>query len=376
MAERPIDIVQCTFSPTLWHRTPYLVVSLELKNDTTVGKYLFPGIATLELFGEVVTFAVPTVQSPGSHQSGPWGATFEGAGVGQAYLYWRSGSTRRVYCSFEIGAMQLKSLADSFESRDTGPYRLQLELGVVEEQSVVIRTDPNGPARQEAIPKSSEGIFAYVEGHFKAHEWREWMKAWGVASEAIYIPTQLAVALRRIQLTMGVGFEWEVISELLKSYRGSQAEAFLVTTEDRLQATMAQLIADAAKEVKIMCRALDETLLDALAEAVNRGVEVKVVTVPTEKLKQEKYPETTRLAEAVRKVSSMRIQLKTNPKQHSRIIVSERAALVGSADPDYYGLKVHRNASIYTTNPTVVNAAMWFFDKLWEESEAPSSAQK
>jgi len=97
-------------------------------------------------------------------------------------------------------------------------------------------------------------------------------------------------------------------------------------------------------------------------------VAVKIVTVPTEKLKQEKYPEISRLAEALRKVS-LKTEVKKNVKQHARLIVLEKAALVGSADPDYYGLKIQKNASIYTTNATVVNAVKLFFDKVWQESK-------
>lgn len=52
---------------------------------------------------------------------------------------------------------------------------------------------------------------------------------------------------------MGVGFEWEVISELLRSYRGSKAEAILVTSEDELQLKMTQVITSAEKQLLIMC---------------------------------------------------------------------------------------------------------------------------
>ena len=273
-----------------------------------------------------------------------------------------------VYCCFEVGAMVMNSLARTFETQGTGHYRIDLELGVVEHATTMIRNDASESIKQEGVAKPSEGILAYVEGQVKAYEWQEWMQTWGVASEVIYIPTQLASELRVIKPTMGVGFEWEVISELLKSYQGSKAEAILVTSEEELHLKMTQVIESAEKQLLIMCRALDETLLTPIVEAQGRGVAVKIVTVPTEKLKQEKYPEISRLAEAWKKLSS-KIPVKRNVKQHARVIVSERAVLVGSADPDYYGLKIHKNASIYTTNATVVNAAKLFFDRIWQESE-------
>lgn len=367
MSERPADIQKCTFMPRLWHKTPYLVCSIELKNDTSIGKYLFPIIAKLEMFGEFVAFATPTLESPGSHRSGPWATTYESGGIGEANFYWNPERKQCLYCCFEMGAMVLNSLAATFDNKENGPYRIDLELGVVEEHMVMARRDPNEPVSQGVIPRPSPGISAYIEGIVKVYEWWEWMKAWGVASETIYLPTQLASQLRAIKPTMGVGFEWEVISELLKSYQGWKSEATLVTSEGELQLKMSELIENAQKQLLIMCRALDETLLTPISLAQDRGVTVKIITTPTEKLKHEKYPEISRLTEALRKASE-KIPVKENAKQHARVIISENATLVGSADPDYYGLKIHKNASIYTTNPTVVSAAKFFFDKVWQES--------
>jgi len=369
MSERPIDIVRSTLTPQLWHKTPYLVWAIELKNETSVGKYLLPGVARLEMFGELVAFAMATPESPGSHRGALWGAIWQGAGINQARFYWKEGTSRQLYCCFEIDAMVLNSLASSFERKNIGPYRVDLELSVIEGHTMMVCKDLNGVVSQETVARPSEGLSNYVEGQVKAYEWWEWMKAWGVACEAIYLPTQLMNQLRAIKPTMGVGFEWEVISELVKSYQGSTAEAILVTSEDKIQEKMAEVIEGAKKELLIMCRAFDETLLPAIAEAQDRGVVVKIVTVPTQRLKQEKYPEIGRLEEALKKASP-KIQVKKNAKQHARLIVSECVALVGSTDPDYYGLKVHKNASVYTTNPTVVNAAKLFFESVWQESEA------
>jgi hypothetical protein len=218
------------------------------------------------------------------------------------------------------------------------------------------------------MPKLFQGILAYAGRHVKKDEWREWLKTWGVASEAIYLPTRLASELRAIKPTMGVGYEWEVISELVKSYRGARAEAILVTSGDEIQAKMAEVIAGAKKELLIMCRAFDKMLFPPLTEAQNRGVAVKIVAVPIQRVKGEKSRE-RRLEEAW-KEASVKFQLKKNENQHARLIISECAALVGSADPDYYGLKDHKNACVYTTNPTVINAAKLFFESVWQESKA------
>jgi len=369
MDERPINIVRFTLTPQLWHKTPYLVCAIELKNETNVGKYFLSGVARLEMFGELVASAPATTESPGSHRSELWGATWQGAGINRANFYWKEGTSRWLYCCFEIGAMVLNSLTTSFERKDIGPYRVDLELSVVEDHTLRMFKSPDGIISDETIAKPSEGLSTYVEGQIKVYDWQEWMKTWGVACEAVYLPTQLTNRLRAIKPTMGVGFEWEVISELVKSYQGSTAEAILITSGDEIQAKMAEVIAGAKKELLMMCRAFDETLLPAIAQARDRGVMVRIVTVPTQKLKQEKYPEIGRLEEALKKAFP-KIQVKENAKQHARLIISECVALVGSTDPDYYGLKIHKNASIYTTNPTVVNAAKLFFESVWQESEA------
>ena len=357
MSERPIDILKCTFMPQLWHKTPYLVCILKLKNDTSIGKYLFPNTAKLEISGELVAFGTPTFESPGSHTSGS-GASCEGGGITTDDFYWNTETRRDVYCCFEVGAMVMNSLARTFETKDTDRYRIELEL-----VEVHIAT--------ASEIRFNDRIVAYVEGQLKAPEWQEWMQRWGVASEAIYIPTEIANELRKIKPTMRVGFEWEVIIELLKSYQGSEAESILVTSEAELNLKMTQVIEGAEKQLLIMCRAFDETFLTPIVEAQGRGVAVKIVTVPTEKLKQEKHSDdiSSRMGQALKKLSSSKIPAKKNVSQHARVIVSEKAALVGSTDPDYFGLKIHKNASIYTTNATVVNAALLFFHRIWQESE-------
>jgi hypothetical protein len=372
MSERPIDIVEFTLTPQLWHKTPYLVCTIELRNDTSVGKYLFPRLARLEMFDKLVAFAIPTFVSSGSRGGGAWVTTWRGGGMNPVNIYWSKGTSQSLYCCFEMNAMVLNSLSDAFETNDAVPCRFDLELGIFEDLEMMVQraAPPPGYPRQETIlmPKLSQGILAYAARHVKNYEWLEWLKTWGVAIEAIYLPTRLASELRAIKPTMGVGFEWEVISELVKSYQGSMAEAILVTG-DEIQAKMAEVIAGAKKELLIMCRAFDKTLLPHVAEAQDRGVVVKVVTVPTQKLKQEKYPEIGRLEEAL-KEASVKFQVKKNGKQHARVIISECVALVGSGDPDYYGLKVHRNACVYTTNPTVINAAKLFFESVWQESQS------
>ncbi len=171
MGNRPLDILKSALTARLWHKTPYLICTLELENDTSIGKYLFPTTAKLEIFGELIALAIPTLESPGSHRSGPWATTYETGGISMADFYWKAGTRRHLYCCFEIGAMVLNSLVSNFDNKENGPYRIDLELGTIEEQMIMVQRQPRGPMSQEEIPKPSEGILAYVEGMVKVHEW-------------------------------------------------------------------------------------------------------------------------------------------------------------------------------------------------------------
>ena len=75
---------------------------------------------------------------------------------------------------------------------------------------MMVRKDQSGAVSQETVARPSEGISAHVEGQAKVYEWREWMRVWGAACEALYLPTQLMNQLRTIKPTMGVGFESEL----------------------------------------------------------------------------------------------------------------------------------------------------------------------
>lgn len=368
MNDRPMDVSKCKLMPRIWHKTPYLQCALEFSNSTNINKHVFPSSAKIEIFGELVAYTIPTFVSPGSVRGVPWGGTCEGSKIGVIDSDWKAGTKRFLYCCFEIGAMALNSLADAFQTKGNGSYRVEVELDTIEEQSMMVRRSPNGPITEEPVPRLHKGILVYVEGQINIHDWHTWTQTWGVASEAIYLPKELANRLRAIKPVMAVGVEWEVITELLKSYQGLKAESILTTSEDELETKMAEVIVNAEKQLMILCRALDEMLVPQMIATRDKGVDVRIVMVPTDKLRDEKYPQLARIEQALKKVCP-RIKVRMNVQQHARMVVSEKAVLVGSTDPDYFGLKIHKNASVYTTDATVVYAAQLFFDKLWQESE-------
>lgn len=366
--KRPIDILKCDTKPRSWHKMPYLVCDIEVANNASTGIYLLPLAAKLEMFGELVAFCVPIFISPGSHSSGTWGTTSGGGVLRQANLHWDQGTIRHLYCCFEIHPMVLHSLATAFETNTITDYRLELEIAVLQELTAIVNIDPSGSgSRTMLIP--GDGLTMYTEGQVKTHDWQDWMKSWGASIEVIYLPKELASSLREIKPRMGVGIDWEVISELLRNYQGEKSEIVLLSSEHDLELKMREIIAGANKELLIMCRAFDETFLTPIIEAQDRGATVKLIAVPIERLREEKFREPSRLTQAQKKASS-KLHIKTNISQHARIIVSEQAALVGSTDPDYFGLKIHKNASVFTTNPSVIQAAKLFFNSLWEEAEA------
>jgi len=141
-----------------------------------------------------------------------------------------------------------------------------------------------------------------------------------------------------------------------------------------------EVAGDAEKELFVLCRALDKTdhaFFEALSWTAKRGeyrgepnaVDVKVVISPLSALRRERYQELRRVEEAVKELVTVGVQVRQNPRQHARLIVSEHEAVVGSADPDYFGVHIHRNVSIYTNARGAVRSMLEFSKQVWDESQ-------
>ena len=229
-----------SIEPRSWHRVPYLILTLEVENSAT-GTSLLPLNARLYLLNELVGYCVPTFSSPDSRSNGRWTTTCGGGVQTQPNIYWDKGRRRSLYCCFAINPMAFYSLGVSFEKNGSAIYRLEMEIGVSQELEANLAF-PNGATGISTIVIPSDGIIAYIEGQVKAYDWHDWMKSWGASIETIYLPTDIANSLREIKPKMGVGMDWEVISELVRKDKGGQVENVLLTSEQDLESRMKEII--------------------------------------------------------------------------------------------------------------------------------------
>ena len=207
-------------------------------------------------------------------------------------------------------------------------------------------------------------------------EWVDFLKSWGYETTLIYVPFNVAEKLQETMKTMGFLKEWEVIDELIKKFKDIKPQQVLLCTKETLKQRYLELVNATSKQLLIMCRAIDKLVGEYVAKAkVEKNIDVKVIITPISRLKRERFPEISRFGETIRSLRDIGVEIKQNENMHARILVADDKAIMGSTDPDYYGLMSHINASIYTDDPTVVEKAKMFFDSVWRKSRQVTTHQ-
>lgn len=224
--------------------------------------------------------------------------------------------------------------------------------------------------RDEAIVYESGTIHKFeFEHEIGEMEWIDLLKEWGYRTTLIYLPVDLAEKLRELMKTAGFLKEWEVINELIKKFKGIKPQQILLCRKETLKSKYLELINTASKQLLILCRAIDNLTGEHIIKAKRgKNIDVKIITAPIRQLKREKVPELRRFSEALKSLRDNGAEIKQNKNIHARILIADDKAIIGSTDPDYYGLTLHINASLYTEDPTVVEKARMFFDEIWRES--------
>ena len=207
-------------------------------------------------------------------------------------------------------------------------------------------------------------------------EWVDFLKSWGYRTTLIYVPVNIAEKLQETMKTMGFLKEWEVIDELMKKFKDIKPQQVLLCTKETLKQRYLELVNTTSKQLLIMCRAIDKLVGEHLAKAkAEKNIDVKVIIAPISRLKHERFPEISRFGETIRSLRDIGVEIKQNKNIHARILIADDKAIVGSTDPDYYGLMSHINASIYTEDPTVIEKAKMFFDDVWRKSRQVTTRQ-
>ena len=224
--------------------------------------------------------------------------------------------------------------------------------------------------RDEAIVCESGTVHKFdLQHEIGEIEWIDLLKEWGYRTTLIYVPVGLAEMLRERMKTAGFLKEWEVIDELIKKFKGIKPQQIFLCRKETLKQKYLELINMASKQLLIMCKAIDNLTGEPIIKAKRgKNIDVKIITAPISRLKREKFPEIRRFSEALKSLAYNGAEIKQNDNIHARILIADDKAVIGSTDPDYYGLTLHINASLYTEDPTVVEKARMFFDEIWRKS--------
>jgi len=215
--------------------------------------------------------------------------------------------------------------------------------------------------------------FQYTVGEI---EWVDFLKSWGYRTTLVYVPVNVAEKLQETMKTLGFLKEWEVVDELMKKFKDFKPQQVLLCTKETLKQRYLELVNTTSKQLLLMCRAIDKLVGEHIIKAkTEKNVDVKVIVAPISRLKRERFPEISRFQETIRGLCDSGVEIKQNENIHARILVADDKAIVGSTDPDYYGLMSHINASIYTEDPTVIEKAKEFFNDTWRKSRQVTTPQ-
>jgi len=198
--------------------------------------------------------------------------------------------------------------------------------------------------------------------------WYGWARDWGKRVEWMYLPSSLGQRLRKLREELGVSSEWEVVSELVEARKVGEVENLLVHGSG-LKETIKKVLNRTQTELLIAAVAVDTTIVDHISQVRTRGADVRLVIRPLKNLLGPRKRERRTIATAIQRLLEAGVLIREHPDAHARFIVSDGSAVVGSTDLDNYGLNVHRNASVFTRDPTVVDGLKLFFEEVWEESE-------
>jgi phosphatidylserine/phosphatidylglycerophosphate/cardiolipin synthase-like enzyme len=140
---------------------------------------------------------------------------------------------------------------------------------------------------------------------------------------------------------------------------------FVCTSPDRreIKEKVTQAIDAATEPYEILITGyFDNALVDKLIRALRRGVQVRLV-VP------HYHPNEHDNISATRRVKTSNGQVRQHESNHARLMVfGTKGVLVSSADPKTDGLDQNYEAGIWTTNRTLVQNSIDFFEVIWHES--------
>jgi len=198
--------------------------------------------------------------------------------------------------------------------------------------------------------------------------WFDWLRTWGYSTTLIQIPTELARKLQELTKEVGYLKEWEVISAALRHFNLEKQKIMLLRGNVRiphLKNIVQDLLKRAKNRIYIAVQVIDTELLNEIIDAINRGVDVRIVIAEPKK----DWLENPRdVREVALKELSKHIRILTKPDLHMRMLIVDDGVLVGSMDLDRQGLTVHDNIAVYTDSPEILHRALEEFVNILREA--------
>lgn len=350
-----IDVIKIEVLPNKKSTYPSINVVFRIENKSTNSVIGLPAICRFKWeefdIGESIAFISP----PGypTHISAGDSGSLQSSLLSKRASY---------YSVFQFRPEVFGFIMKTLEGRSPGRRKVVLDI---EACFPFITQDRSSPPKE---PPHSLNL--WLTHHYVIEEstWYDWVKSWGVNISWMYLPTDLANELKERKEKSGLSSEWEVISEMLKQSTGLKPSYLLLlkNAEEKIE----EMINTATKQILIMCRAIDTTVSPKIIDSFKKGVEVKILLPPLDRLRRQKIPDLRRVEKAFDQFKEEGIEVRENPDVHARFLIVDNKAIVGSTDLDAYGLTVHFNASILTTDPLIVDRIKMFFNEVWDKSKA------
>ena len=352
------------------YRTPYpaLTISFTIRNGSkNKGYSISASLCRIYAFGRLVgSFSLYTHGNGWTRVAGhvkPRVGEIEG-GIGKTFVL--PDKTLKFEEIFWLTPDLLRFVNEEFEKGVPGKRKVDLKIEIFLHATRFKKMD----APREAPVYEGGTVHRFDFQHTIGEiEWVAFLKSWGYRTTLIYVPVNVAEKLQEAMKTMGFLKEWEVIDELMKKIKDIKPQQLLLCTKETLKQKYLELVNTTSKQLLIMCRAIDELVGEHIVKAkAEKNIDVKLIIAPASLLKHEKFPELRRFQQTIRSLRDIGVEIKENTNIHARILIADDKVIVGSTDPDYFGLMLHINASVYTEDPTVIEKAKMFFDDVWRDS--------
>lgn len=206
-------------------------------------------------------------------------------------------------------------------------------------------------------------------------DWVSWLNKWGKPVQQIIIPTEVLKEIEEIKEIQGKD-HGETLSKLLEKYKSQKVSLdrvrkaapieFVYTepTRKAFKEKVAEMLDRVQPDEEIRITGyFGSSFLDKILKLFDKGVRVKLITHPIGGLDKESKAATKHLASIDKEF------VKVLNIVHSRLFIAgTREAIISSADLKSDSVDTNFEAGIWTNNPIIVNGAIQFFDKIWEEA--------